>query len=81
METEQKIMEEILMIEDSRKACLAIMEAVIAKDIPLDIMENMFKTYEKTHNVESYEMCCYPNGEQVLTLEVYWELEQKYNKE
>ena len=42
-------------------------------ELPLDIAEKVVKKYAEMHNVDMDEMGYYPNGERVLSLEVYQE--------
>ena len=70
MESIDEKIARILAIEDPHEAYI---EAGTDPELPLDIAEKVVKKYAEMHNVDMDEMGYYPNGERVLSLEVYQE--------
>ena len=70
MESIEEKIARILAIEDPHEAYI---EAGTDPELPMDIAEKIIDEYIKLHNIDEDDMAFYPNGEQVLTLEVYQE--------
>ena len=70
MESIEEKMARLLAIEDPHEAYIAI---ATDPELPLDIAEKLVDKYVEIHNIDEDDMAFYPNGEQVLTLEVYQE--------
>ncbi len=68
MKTFEQKKQEILEMTDPRQACIKISTD---KELSLLEMEKIFLAYQKKHGVEMEEMCFYPNGERVLTPEMF----------
>ncbi len=68
METFQEKLERVLKIEDPHEAYIAA-----STDLELDLEElgSILEAYQKKYHVKSYEMAFYPNGERVLTPEMF----------
>lgn len=64
----QEKTEEILAISNPNEAYLRL---ALDESLPLDEKEKILRQYEKKHNVTGDEMAFYPNGEQVLTEEMF----------
>ena len=58
-----------MQIEEPIEATKAIM--AIAKNLDLQTMQDMIVAYMKLHNVTLDEMMLYPNGERVVTPEMF----------
>ena len=69
MENWETKVERLMAIEDPRKAYIAI---ATDQELRADEMEMLVHMYTEKHNVDSFEMAFYPNGEQVLTPDVFW---------
>ena len=68
MKTIQEKTEEILAISNLNEAYLRL---ALDESLPLDEKEKILMLYEEKHNVTGDEMAFYPNGEQVLTEEMF----------
>ena len=69
MQATEKVMREILAIEDPREAYIAL---ATNKEVPLDVGEKILEAYMEKHGVDEDEMAFYPNGERVLKPEMFW---------
>ena len=69
--------EEIMEIKNPNEALKQIVEKVIVEDLSLLEQAERTREYERLHDVDSYEMALDPNGESVITLELFWEFEKK----
>ena len=70
METFEKKKQEALSITDPRQACIKISTD---KELTLTEIEQITMAYQEKYGVGMEEMCFYPNGERVLTAEMFWE--------
>ncbi len=68
METFQEKLERILKIEDPHEACIA---AATDWELPVDQLMAIIELYQDKHHVTANEMAFYPNGERVLTPEMF----------
>ena len=68
MENWDTKVERIMAIEDPREACIAI---ATDKELTLDIVEKLLEMYMERHNVDADEMGYYPDGERVLTPDMF----------
>ena len=64
----EKAKKEILAITDPRKAYIAL---ATNRDVPLDEGEKILEAYMEKYGVDADEMAFYPNGERVLTLDMF----------
>lgn len=71
----------IMKIEDPREALKAIVVKVHLEHLPLDEQDEMVERYMEIHNVDDLEMAFYPDGERVVTPELYWEADRKAEEE
>lgn len=69
MESMEEKRARIMAIEDPRKAYIAI---ATDREISLIEKEQLLDEYLKEHNVDEDEMAYYPNGERVLTPDMFW---------
>lgn len=69
MDRLQEKMEKILAIEDSHEAYIAI---ATDRELSMDDMEKIVEKYTEVHNVDDWEMAFYPDGERVLTPDLFW---------
>lgn len=74
MKTLEQKKQEYLSIADPRQALIKI---ATDKELKLDEMEQILMAYQEKHGVDIYEMGLYPNGERVLTEEMFWENEEE----
>ena len=76
MKSAQEILEEILAISNPNQACLKLVESTQKENLPLDELEKILEAYLKKYNIDLDDMVSYPNGEMVITLEVYWSFQE-----
>ena len=69
MENWDAKVERFMAIEDPREAYIAI---ATDKELTLDIVEKLVEMYMERHNVDEDEMAFYPDGERVLTPDMFW---------
>ncbi len=69
--------EEIMEIKNPTEALKQIVEKVVVEELSLVEQEERVREYELLHDIDTYEMSFYPNGERVITLELFWEFEKK----
>lgn len=65
--------QEIMEIKDPNEAMKQIALKVDREELPVREMEDWIEEYKRIHNVTVDEMAYYPNGEQVVTEEIFWE--------
>lgn len=64
--------QEIMKISDPNEAMKQIALKVDREKLPVQEMEDQMEAYKRIHNVTVDEMAYYPNGEQVVTEELFW---------
>lgn len=62
-------LKEVLEITDPRQAAI---KATTIKELDLLEIEKILLAYQEKYNVKPEEMFFYPNGEKVLTAEMFW---------
>lgn len=65
----QKIMQN----EDPNEALKQIALKVDREGLPVQEMEDRIEEYKRINNVTVDEMAYYPNGDQVVTAELFWQ--------
>lgn len=71
MEHWKQEMAEIMEIKDPRKALIEIMMLVDKENLEPDVLEEAMDEYMAKHGVKLEEMALYPDGERVLTPEMF----------
>lgn len=69
MKTYEQKKREVLSITDPRKAYIKL---ATDKGLKLDEKDKLMTEYLEKYKVEAEEMAFYPNGERVLTPEMFW---------
>lgn len=64
--------QEIMGIKDPNEAMKQIALKVEREELPVQEMEDWIEEYKRLYNVTVDEMAYYPNGEQVVTEELFW---------
>lgn len=73
MEAWEKKLAEIMEMEDPRKAYIELAMLLHREHLPLTLGEEWIPQYMELHGIEDEnEMAYYPNGERVLTPEMFW---------
>ena len=70
MEWEQRLTE-IMEMPDPREAMIEMARLVHRQGLDLTILEQAMQQYATKHNVDPDEMTFYPNGETVLTQDLF----------
>lgn len=71
MEKWKQKMAEIMEMSDPRKAMVEMATLVHREHLDLTILEEKMDEYAEKHKVDLDEMTYYPNGERVLTPEMF----------
>ena len=71
MKSAQEIAEIILAISNPHEAYLKLVALTHTENLPLDEGEKILEQYTEKYSIDLAEMVYHPNGERVLTYDVY----------
>ena len=73
MEQWEKKLAEIMELKDPRKAYIEIALLVHREKLSMTVAEDAVDEYIKRYNIDEDDMAFYPDGERVLSPELFWE--------
>lgn len=71
MKTYEEVLKEVLETKDPREAMIKIIMGWKEAKLGLTAIIEMMEAYMKKYGVEDYEMAYYPNGERVVSPEMF----------